>query len=223
MLAPGSSIIWFIPTSGLTYRGLPFKPPVCFINPERVHEEIDRVIGGRQPINMDRRSLPYTDAVIHEIQRLANIVPMSLPHTTSCDTHLQGFFIKKVVMLSFKLWEVRGHFSICFLFFLSEMTIYYAVYNSKIWKISSKSFETNYAQMCCRLLDLHPLCVLLSPLTTPLVSCVVWAGHHSDSSSYLSTEGWIWMGQTLRLPPRALPGWSGTVCQERRLPAILCR
>ncbi|KAG5280383.1 hypothetical protein AALO_G00088480 [Alosa alosa] len=61
----------------------------------RVQEELDRVIGGRQPMVEDRKSLPYTDAVNHEIQRYANIVPLSLPHTTSCDVHFQGFFIKK--------------------------------------------------------------------------------------------------------------------------------
>ncbi|KAI5619047.1 cytochrome P450 2K1-like [Silurus asotus] len=62
---------------------------------DRVQEEIDRVIGGRQPMVEDRRNLPYTDAVVHEIQRLANIIPMSLPHTTSCDVNFNGFFIKK--------------------------------------------------------------------------------------------------------------------------------
>ncbi|XP_048085062.1 cytochrome P450 2K1-like [Alosa alosa] len=63
---------------------------------DRMQEEIDRVIGGRQPVAEDRRSLPYTNAVIHETQRVANIVPMSIPHSTSCDVHFQGYFIKKV-------------------------------------------------------------------------------------------------------------------------------
>ncbi|XP_036446010.1 cytochrome P450 2K1-like [Colossoma macropomum] len=62
---------------------------------DRVQEEIDRVVGGRQIVMEDKKNLPYTDAVIHEIQRLANIVPMSLPHTTACDVHFQGYFIKK--------------------------------------------------------------------------------------------------------------------------------
>ncbi|XP_038842364.1 cytochrome P450 2K1-like [Salvelinus namaycush] len=62
---------------------------------DRVQEEISRVIGSRQPLAEDRKNLPYTDAVIHETQRLANVLPMAIPHTTSRDITFQGYFIKK--------------------------------------------------------------------------------------------------------------------------------
>ncbi|KAL2080018.1 hypothetical protein ACEWY4_023811 [Coilia grayii] len=82
-------------TTGTTLRwGLLFMAKYPLIQ-DRVQGEIDRVIGGRLPAAEDRKSLPYTDAVIHETQRLANIVPMSIPHTTSCDVHFQGYLIKK--------------------------------------------------------------------------------------------------------------------------------
>ncbi|XP_050959319.1 cytochrome P450 2K6-like isoform X1 [Labeo rohita] len=61
----------------------------------KVQEEIDRVICGRQPVSEDRKNLPYTDAVIHETQRIANIFPTNLPHKTTCDIHFNGYFIKK--------------------------------------------------------------------------------------------------------------------------------
>ncbi|RXN24175.1 cytochrome P450 2K1-like protein [Labeo rohita] len=82
-------------TTGTTLRwGLMFMAKYPHIQ-DRVQEEIERVIGGRQPVVEDRRNLPYTDAVIHETQRLANIVPLSLPHVTSCDVTFNGYFIKK--------------------------------------------------------------------------------------------------------------------------------
>ena len=69
---------------------------VSFVHIAQVQEELTRETGSRQVRVEDRKKLPYTDAVIHETQRLANIVPMALPHTTSQDITFQGYFIKKV-------------------------------------------------------------------------------------------------------------------------------
>ncbi|XP_010778132.1 cytochrome P450 2K4-like, partial [Notothenia coriiceps] len=62
---------------------------------DQVQEELSRVVGSRQAQVEDRKSLPFTDAVIHETQRLGNIAPMALPHKTSKDVTFQGHFIKK--------------------------------------------------------------------------------------------------------------------------------
>lgn len=63
---------------------------------EKVHKEIDRVIGrDRLPTIEDQSNMPYTNAVIHEVQRYGNILPMALLHMTYRDTNIQGFEIPK--------------------------------------------------------------------------------------------------------------------------------
>ncbi|XP_009081536.1 PREDICTED: cytochrome P450 2J2-like, partial [Acanthisitta chloris] len=62
----------------------------------RVQAEIDTVIGqARQPALEDRNNMPYTNAVIHEVQRKANIIPFNVPRMTVNDTYVDGFFIPK--------------------------------------------------------------------------------------------------------------------------------
>ncbi|KAI3363880.1 hypothetical protein L3Q82_001477 [Scortum barcoo] len=72
---------------------------------DQVQEELSRVIGSRQVQLEDSKNLPFTDAVLHETQRLANILPMALPHRTSQDVTFQGHFIKKVAgFVSERIW-----------------------------------------------------------------------------------------------------------------------
>ncbi|XP_049444369.1 cytochrome P450 2J4-like [Epinephelus fuscoguttatus] len=66
----------------------------------KVQAEIDEVIGqSREPTMEDRQHLPYTDAVIHEIQRMSNIVPLSFPHFTNKEMQLDGYTIPKGVTI----------------------------------------------------------------------------------------------------------------------------
>ncbi|GAB1299662.1 Cytochrome P450 2D10 [Apodemus speciosus] len=73
----------------------------------QVQQEIDKVIGQvRRPDMADQARMPYTNAVIHEVQRFADIAKMTLPHMTSSDIEAQGFFIPKGTTLFLNLSSV---------------------------------------------------------------------------------------------------------------------
>ncbi|XP_075816248.1 cytochrome P450 2D27-like [Microtus pennsylvanicus] len=86
----------------------------------RVQQEIDEVIGqARRPEMADQARMPYTNAVIHEVQRFGDIVPVNIPHMTSRDIEIQGFLIPKGTTLITNLssvlkdetvWEKPLHF-----------------------------------------------------------------------------------------------------------------
>ncbi|KAM5164334.1 cytochrome P450 2K1-like [Mantella aurantiaca] len=89
---------------------LMMKYPVIQKN---VQKEIEKVIGSREPHFIHRKEMPYTDAVIHEIQRFSNILPTNIPHATTQDVTFKGFFIPKgtqVIPLLHSVLRDKEHF-----------------------------------------------------------------------------------------------------------------
>ncbi|CAN9498693.1 unnamed protein product [Ophioblennius macclurei] len=67
---------------------------------ERCQQEIDKVLKGKEQVCFeDRHDMPYVQAVIHEVQRIANTVPLSVFHCTTKDTEVMGYSIPKGTMI----------------------------------------------------------------------------------------------------------------------------
>nr|P00182.2 RecName: Full=Cytochrome P450 2C3; AltName: Full=CYPIIC3; AltName: Full=Cytochrome P450 PBc3; AltName: Full=Cytochrome P450 form 3B [Oryctolagus cuniculus] len=93
--------IWDVFSAGTdtTSNTLKFALLLLLKHPEitaKVQEEIEHVIGRhRSPCMQDRTRMPYTDAVMHEIQRYVDLVPTSLPHAVTQDIEFNGYLIPK--------------------------------------------------------------------------------------------------------------------------------
>ncbi|EDL24216.1 mCG118149, partial [Mus musculus] len=62
----------------------------------KVQKEIDQVIGSHQlPTLDDRTKMPYTDTVIHEIQRFSDLAAIDLPHRVTIHTLSQVYLLPK--------------------------------------------------------------------------------------------------------------------------------
>ncbi|KFQ85954.1 Cytochrome P450 2H1 [Phoenicopterus ruber ruber] len=67
---------------------------------EKIQKEIDCVIGrDRSPCMADRSQMPYTDAVVHEIQRFIDFLPFNVPHSVIKDIKFRDYFIPKDTMI----------------------------------------------------------------------------------------------------------------------------
>ncbi|XP_076589275.1 cytochrome P450 2D15-like isoform X3 [Chaetodon auriga] len=63
---------------------------------EQCQKEIDKILDGKDYVSFEcRDQMPYVQAVLHEVQRLANTVPLSVFHCTTKDTELMGYSIPR--------------------------------------------------------------------------------------------------------------------------------
>ncbi|XP_030632125.1 cytochrome P450 2F2 [Chanos chanos] len=67
---------------------------------ERCQQEIDEVLEGKAQVSFeDRHKMPYMQAVIHEVQRVASTLPLSVFHCTTKDTELMGYQIPRGTLI----------------------------------------------------------------------------------------------------------------------------
>ena len=74
----------------------------------KVQAELDALVGSTRPITLaDRPKLPYTEAVMMEIQRCGNIVPFALYHMSSIPIEINGLSIPANTMICPCIAEIQ--------------------------------------------------------------------------------------------------------------------
>ncbi|XP_038060350.1 cytochrome P450 2D3-like [Patiria miniata] len=76
---------------------------------EKIQREISEVVGGDwQPSCEDRPSMPYTNAVLNEIQRFRPVAASALPYKATQEIQLRGYTIPKGNDVFFALWTMMN-------------------------------------------------------------------------------------------------------------------
>ncbi|XP_061562950.1 cytochrome P450 1A1 [Cololabis saira] len=75
---------------------------------KRLFEEIKEKVGlERMPALSDKTNLPLLEAFILEIFRHSSFLPFTIPHCTSKDTSLNGYFIPKDTCVFINQWQIN--------------------------------------------------------------------------------------------------------------------
>ncbi len=74
---------------------------------DQTYEQISKAIGKRAPTIEDRQRIPYVEALILETLRYTGLTALSLPHYSSCNSELGGFFIPKGTLIFPNLWSLH--------------------------------------------------------------------------------------------------------------------
>ncbi|XP_037353406.1 cytochrome P450 2C19-like isoform X4 [Talpa occidentalis] len=73
----------------------------------KAQEEIERVIGRhRSPSMQDKGHMPYMEALVHEVQRYIDLLPMNLPHAVTRDIRFRNYLIPKGTTILVSLTSV---------------------------------------------------------------------------------------------------------------------
>ncbi|MCY4309095.1 MAG: cytochrome P450 [Rhodobacteraceae bacterium] len=76
---------------------------------EKIHEEIDRVIGrdGPPPVASDKNRLPHTFSSVAESARYRSVAPMAIPHRSIADTEVGGYRIPAMSQLICSIYSIH--------------------------------------------------------------------------------------------------------------------
>ncbi|KAK4873499.1 hypothetical protein RN001_015528 [Aquatica leii] len=75
---------------------------------KKVQDEIDDVVGrNRWPTMQDKINMPYTEAVLMEIQRIANVPPLGIAHRATCTTKLFEYSVPKGAIVLTSLYSIH--------------------------------------------------------------------------------------------------------------------
>ncbi|KAL3065039.1 cytochrome P450 1A1 [Trematomus bernacchii] len=75
---------------------------------ERLYQELKDKVGlDRTPVLSDRPHLPFLEAFILEIFRHSSFLPFTIPHCTTKDTSLNGYYIPKDTCVFINQWQIN--------------------------------------------------------------------------------------------------------------------
>ncbi len=108
----------------------------------KVQQEIDEQLGRETPPFMaDMIRMPLVQATLLEIQRLADVVPLAVPHTTLEDTEFMGYRLPQGTTVMPNLYAVHRYRSFCaFVFLVHCCVCWHVLKDLDLWQVKKSKF-----------------------------------------------------------------------------------
>ncbi|XP_018325316.1 probable cytochrome P450 305a1 isoform X1 [Agrilus planipennis] len=102
----------FIAGGKTTSTFLDFAFLMMALHPEvqhKIHKELDGYLNGKKTVDFsDKQNLPYTKAVLFEIERFCHVTPITGPRRVLADTVLEGYRIPKETTVLINSYSVHN-------------------------------------------------------------------------------------------------------------------